>query len=134
MTLFWMAKVCFSAEGEREKKFLLKPQILQDFSSLQCPGQLWGPPSLQPNGKRGSFPGVKATRTEADTHIHLLPTSRNDRLLHKIQTVLYVLRIKALSEYVYLPYGLLTEIAPSVSLRDISFNPEGYQAISNYFK
>lgn len=60
-----------------KRKIILNPQILQDFSSPQCQSQIWGPPSLQPNGKRGSFPAVKVGRTEADTLI--LSASRNDK-------------------------------------------------------
>jgi hypothetical protein len=36
------------------------------FFSLCCPDRLWGPPNLQFNGYRGSFPGIKWTELEAD--------------------------------------------------------------------
>jgi hypothetical protein len=42
------------------------------FTSSCCPDRLWGPPSLLYNGYRGSFPGVKRPRREAD---HSPPTS-----------------------------------------------------------
>jgi hypothetical protein len=47
------------------------------FSLLQCPDQLWGPPSLLLNTYWGLFAwGQRGQGMKLATHLHLVPSSR----------------------------------------------------------
>jgi hypothetical protein len=56
------------------------PDRCKGFFSLACVETSWGPPSLLPNGYRGSFPRVKRGRiVTLTTDLHLVPRATMSR-------------------------------------------------------
>jgi len=59
------------------------------FSAPKRPDRLWGSPSLQFSGYRGSFPGAKRSWREVNYHLLLVPGLRIGvtRIIQKVSTV-----------------------------------------------